>query len=282
MEPFQKFLAGICGTLLLVCAWFTVMTCNWVGPGYVGIVVKGYGDDRGVDSIPIATGYVWYNRWMTQVFEYPYFRQQAEFKAVEFASKEGIKVTSDMKFHYTIPEKKAAAVFVRLRGDEKAVERYLQSCVQDAMTKAASTMSVNEIYGEGKTHLLEIATEKLNVTLEGEIEVNLLGFAGAPVLPPNVVDSINLTITAQQNAIAAENKVAQSKAEADQKIEDARGRGESILLEAKKQAEANLTLSQSLTPELVRYQALQKWDGKLPQVSGGGAVPFIDVNNLSK
>lgn len=43
-------------------------------------------------------------------------------------------------------------------------------------------------------------------------------------------------------------------------------------------AEANRILAASVTPELVQYQAVIKWDGKLPVTSlGGSAVPFIGV-----
>lgn len=30
-------------------------------------------------------------------------------------------------------------------------------------------------------------------------------------------------------------------------------------------------------PEVLRIRAIEKWDGKLPQVTSGGA-PFIDIN----
>jgi prohibitin 1 len=38
----------------------------------------------------------------------------------------------------------------------------------------------------------------------------------------------------------------------------------------------NLLLSQSVTEELIQWQAVQKWDGKLPSVTSG-ATPFIQV-----
>ena len=49
---------------------------------------------------------------------------------------------------------------------------------------------------------------------------------------------------------------------------------------AKAQAEANRQLAQSLTPELIRYQQLQRWDGKLPLFSGGGVAPLIDATSI--
>lgn len=89
--------------------------------------------------------------------------------------------------------------------------------------------------------------------------------------------SINATISATQKAIEAQNKVVQSKAEADQKIEEARGEAESISLVAKAKAEANRILTESLSPSLLQYEALQRWDGILPKVTGE-VIPFISLD----
>lgn len=56
-----------------------------------------------------------------------------------------------------------------------------------------------------------------------------------------------------QLALAEREKVGSEKAKADQKIEEARGRAESILIEATKQAEANRKLAESVTPSYVQY-----------------------------
>jgi len=74
-----------------------------------------------------------------------------------------------------------------------------------------------------------------------------------------------------------QNEVAQAKAEADKKIEDARGEAESLLKVAEAQAKANRLLADSLTTEFVQYQAITKWNGELPKMTGSSAVPFIDV-----
>ncbi len=53
-------------------------------------------------------------------------------------------------------------------------------------------------------------------------------------------------------------------------------------------AEALQLKKQEVTPELIQLKqievqekALEKWDGRLPSVTGG-ATPFIDVNGLEK
>jgi hypothetical protein len=48
---------------------------------------------------------------------------------------------------------------------------------------------------------------------------------------------------------------------------------------AQGQAKANDALSRSITPILVQYKGVEKWNGILPQVSGG-AIPFIDLSKM--
>jgi hypothetical protein len=48
-------------------------------------------------------------------------------------------------------------------------------------------------------------------------------------------------------------------------------------MRAKAEAEANRLLTQSLSAPLMEYKRLEKWDGKLPQVTGG-ATPMISLD----
>ena len=74
---------------------------------------------------------------------------------------------------------------------------------------------------------------------------------------------------AQQRAQQAEYELQQAKVEAERQIAQAQG-----------QAEAQKLLQQTLTPQLIQQQAIQKWDGHLPTVVGGnGVLPMI--GNLS-
>lgn len=56
-----------------------------------------------------------------------------------------------------------------------------------------------------------------------------------------------------QLALAERAKVEAKKAIADQAIEEARGTAQAVLVNAEKQAEANIKLAKSITPELVQY-----------------------------
>jgi hypothetical protein len=85
--------------------------------------------------------------------------------------------------------------------------------------------------------------------------------------------AIEAKVTAQQNALKAENDLNRIKIEAEQKVRQTQA--EAKALEVQKQ---------QITPELVQLRTIemmqQPWDGHLPDVyvSGqGGALPMLDV-----
>ena len=85
---------------------------------------------------------------------------------------------------------------------------------------------------------------------------------------------------AQQNADKQkiENEAAIAKAEADKQvaITNAEAEAQKTSIAAEAQAEANRKLAESLSDTLIEYQKIQKWDGKLPTVSGSNALVSID------
>lgn len=88
--------------------------------------------------------------------------------------------------------------------------------------------------------------------------------------------SIEAKQVAQQQALKAENDLKRVQIEAQQKVAQAQADAESLKLK-----------KQEVTPELIQLkqievqeQAVEKWDGKLPSVTGG-ATPFIDLNGLN-
>src|SRR4030043_1908329 len=84
---------------------------------------------------------------------------------------------------------------------------------------------------------------------------------------------------AQQQVETQKQVLAQREIEAQQKVASAKGEAEAILVGAQGQAKANDALSRSISPILVQYKGIEKWNGTLPQVTGG-AVPFIDLGKM--
>jgi prohibitin 2 len=81
-------------------------------------------------------------------------------------------------------------------------------------------------------------------------------------------DSVEAKVIAQQRAIEEQNRTVQIEQQAKQKVISAEAEAESMRIRAKA-LESNL--------RLVEWEAVQKWDGKLPQYQLGGATPFINL-----
>ena len=61
------------------------------------------------------------------------------------------------------------------------------------------------------------------------------------------------------------------------KVAEAEGDAQATLVKAKAQAEANRLLQETLNPLLVQSKAIDRWNGILPQFSGSGTVPFVNL-----
>ena len=71
----------------------------------------------------------------------------------------------------------------------------------------------------------------------------------------------------QEQAITNKTNVDRAKAEAQAEMELANGRAQAVLIEAEAKAEANRKIADSLTPATQRQDAIDKWDGVLPQAA---------------
>ena len=81
--------------------------------------------------------------------------------------------------------------------------------------------------------------------------------------------AIESKVTAEQEALKAKNKTVQVQEEAKQKVIAAQAEAKSMAIRAQALAQ---------NKSLVQYEAVQKWDGKMPQYMLGNSVPFINVS----
>jgi len=80
-----------------------------------------------------------------------------------------------------------------------------------------------------------------------------------------------------EKAIEAKQVAQQQVQTQSQILEQKKIQAQQAVVDADGQAKANAILNASLTPTLVQWQEILKWDGKLPQVTGG-ASPFVSLS----
>lgn len=263
--------------------------CSKVPSGHVGVKVYLLGSSKGVDTEELGVGRYWIGM-NEELFLFPTYTQNytwtkapdetgTEDESITFQTMEGMSVNADMGISYHINPEKVTDIFQKYRkGVTEITDIYLRNMVRDALVLEASKLPVESVYGSGKADLIEAVQKRVQDQVAAiGIVIEKIYWIGDVRLPPVVVKRIDEKNAATQMAQQRQNEVAQAKAEAQKKIEEARGDAESTLLKAKAQAEANRELAASITPELVQYRALDKWDGVLPRMTGSNAVPFVNV-----
>lgn len=262
--------------------------CTRVGPGHVGIKINMSGDNRGVDELPLETGWVFYNFLTQSVFEYPTYVQTAVWtknenegspmnEEVSFNSKEGLIITGDISLSYSLQAKKVPHFYVKFRSDDLNVftHGFLRNIARDVFNEVSGKYGVEEIYGPKKDEFLAEVRKKIGDAISDVgIVLEQFGFIGAPRPPESVVNAINAKITATQQAIQKENEIRTAKADAQKTIEIAKG-----------QAEANRILAQSISQQLIEWRkleinqkALEKWNGSVPMVQSGSSGSNLLLN----
>jgi len=147
---------------------------------------------------------------------------------------------------------------------------------ENVLIKQVLEGNIKEVTGKfTAVNLIEkrqAVTEELLLLLKKELSakrINLLSFELNDMDFDNQFEeAVKRKVIAVEQAKEAQNRTVRVKEEATQKIIEAKAEAESMTIRSK-------ALSQN--KGLVEYEAVQKWDGKLPQYMMGGSVPFINL-----
>ncbi len=118
------------------------------------------------------------------------------------------------------------------------------------------------------------ATKEILNKIQTQMKVRYVNVTSFQIIDIDYSDvferAIESKVTAEQDALKAKNKTLQVQEEAKQKLISAQAEAQSMKIRA-------TALSQNKA--LVEYEAVKKWDGKLPEYMLGNSIPFINLNN---
>ena len=60
-----------------------------------------------------------------------------------------------------------------------------------------------------------------------------------------------------------------------------KGKAEAIKIKAEAEAEANRKIAESLTPELIEKQKIDKWNGEVPKIQGSNTSTIVDTRDMT-
>lgn len=265
--------------MVLVCT-VCVASCTRVDAGHEGIKVNLYGDNRGVDDVELVTGAVWYNPFTTAVYEYPTFVQTIDYKPFQFNSKDGSVFTFDPTIMLQIKPGAAPEVFKKYRKElDEVLKITLVPIIEDAFKEEINSRLDNDLI-TNQTEFQNAIEIKLAEELGRENFIVSKVTTGIKY-PDALVESINAKNRALQEELRIKNEALVAEAEAAKKVAIANGDAEAMRIRANAEAYYNRTVAASLSASMVQIKAIEKWDGKVPIMSGG-AAPFVDINKFVK
>jgi regulator of protease activity HflC (stomatin/prohibitin superfamily) len=289
---------GVIGFVLgfIVLIIVSSSSCTRIDAGHVGLVVKLYGSEKGVQDITEVTGMVWYNPLTTQVYEFPTFVQNAVFtrdvtegsptnEEFRVTMKDGLVVTFDVSMNYRVNPDKVTMIFQKYRKPLGELSHTtIRNYMRDAYNRISGKYTAEQLYENKMQFQVESEDHiRKHLAVEGFI-VEQVVMLNELRLPQAVVDNINAKINARQIALKKEQEVAQERAEAQKEIEKAKGYAESVRIRAEAEAEANRIVAKALSPNLIEYEKVKKWNGANPEYVGspGSAAVMLGGSSRAK
>ena len=170
---------------------------------------------------------------------------------------------ADVIVTYQVLPEKSAWLYANVSDIKNLVGDEL---VASAIKSAMAELGPNEV--TNRTKIEPLAQQKLAESLVQKYGEDVVFVNKVVINDMNFEDAYNEAI--QQKSIAQQN------ADKQVAITNAEAEAQKTSIAAEAQAEANRKLAESLSDTLIEYQKIQKWDGKLPTVSGGNALVSID------
>lgn len=200
--------------------------------------------------------------------------QKAETDAAA-ASADLQDVTSRVALNYHIVPDQANIVYQKIGIQFK--ERIIDPAILEVVKAVTAKYTAEELITKRPA-----VSEAMRLALSDRLIVNNIAVDAFSIVifsfSKIFTEAIESKQTAEQLALKAKRDLDRIKIEAEQKITAARAEAESLRLQR-----ANIS------PDLIELRrieanmkAIEKWNGILPQVTGGGAIPLIGLGDTPK
>lgn len=264
MARFGCMTLGIGGLVILVVG-FLLLSINVVPPGHVGVVVQ-LGQ---VQQYTLPPGAYFRPFLIQNVIDFETRVRPHNFREIDAASREyqSVKLTGTLNF--SIDAQQADDLYQRVGLDFAG--RVIDAAFSDTIKEIVPRFPVTEILAK-REEIRRLTKDNLTVSMGRygivveDVYLTDISFS------PEYMQAIEQKQVAQQ-AVEREREVLnQKRIQADQAEADAKGQALADIARAEGAAQANRLLTESITPTLIEYQRVQKWDGRLPLYQGDANV----------
>lgn len=195
-------------------------------------------------------------------------RVQSQEISAEASSRDLQDVYADVALNWHVIPETVNLAFQRI-GDEGAlVSRVIKPTVEEVLKAVMAQYTAEEIItkrGEVKASVDLGLAERLKSYYIAVDDISLVHVH----FSKRFSDAVEAKQVAEQEAKRAEFVAQKAAKEAEARVNLAKG-----------DAEVQRLLQQSLTPELLKRQAIERWNGNLPIIVGGDGGKFLDLEQL--
>lgn len=286
----NRFNFGLLGLLFLLTFSTGCVAYDRVEQGYTGLLVDDYGTDRGsADAIDEVFGRVWYNPITHTMYQNPNFVQFSIWdgesgEAVQVLSQDQLEFTLEVQLSWLINAESGCSTQLfrtyRKPADVLA-DTELKAIVRDQIQRVFSQYRADFIAGNGRNQIADAIDSAIREGLSGITSDSgkscflVEDFRLIKIDPPI---SVKRAATARAEAV-------QNAARKQEELQSAIFQAQADSIRAAQEAENNIVVSRSVTPELIRYRIAEGMaSGKiqLPRVMGGNGMSMIMSGDMIK
>jgi len=282
---------ALAGAALVAAILLVRPTITYIEPGHVGIVINRAGG--GVSPQPRVPGFHVRNPLFTAIEQYPTFMQTLVLTRastegsenndeINVNSIEGQPLSLDVSMSFELDGTKVPALYQTFRTTIETISHgFIKQAIRQSLQEVVGQEQIADILGPKKAETVTRTQAALQKRLD-PYGISVRQFTLNEFRAPKaVMDAISLKNVMQQQALTAQNELQKNTFQAQGDSIKAAGRAKAILTEAEAQAKANDLLSRSLTGNLVQYEMAKRWNGQMPQVTGG-AMPMMQLPGAVK
>ncbi|MCA9326249.1 prohibitin family protein [Candidatus Saccharibacteria bacterium] len=243
-----------------ILVWFLLASCvRTVQAGEIGIITR-FGEVNREAHSGISVKLPWPIENMYRMDT----RIQKEQQDTTAATADLQDVKATLALNYALNQQDALKVFKDIGMEYN--DRVVTPTVQESFKAATAKYTASELLtrrAEVKNEALSAIKKRLEpygVKIE---DLNIVNFS----FSPEFARAIEAKQVAAQQAEQAKYNAEKANVDAQADINRARG-----------QAEAQRLIQTTITPDVLQKQAIDKWDGKMPNYMGSGTVFNIPLN----
>ncbi len=275
---------------LLFILSIALFSCTRITPTEAGFKISNSGNYRGIDSLPLLTGFQFYGPGFSHIITISTAMQHevwadaadgSTLSALTIACMGGAGFRVDVGLNYHVDANRASHIYLKWKDDEleSITNRYIKNVVRGSMQDVSGHITVDSILTNLPAFEHEAAhniTAKLLV--DGFIVDGFNILSQPRPTDANLAASINAKVKAKQDAETSVMQLQSSIADANKKIATARGDSASAVINAAGEAEAIKLKQQQVTPTYVEYIKANAWNGVLPSVVGGSGGMMLNLS----